>query len=270
MYDLGEQDIGHYRFELIAPAGVILDIYGVEYIATDGRIQNSWGNRNTLRYITRDGLNRFTSFKRRSGRYIFLTFRNLTSPVKIRNFQLIESTYPVHYIGSFNCSDARLDNIWTISTRTLKLCMEDTFTDCPLYEQTHWVGDARNESLLAYSVFDSRDIAKRCITLTAQSLERLPFAGCQTPSCWDVLIPAWSFLWGISVYDYYFYSGDTEFLKKTYPYVIQNLKGAEKYINKDNLFSGPFWNFFDWTAIDSNQKVVTHNSMLMIGAINSA
>lgn len=270
MYDLGEQDIGYYRLELIAPAGVVLDICGVEYITPDGRIQNTWANRNTLRYITREGVNRFTSFKRRSGRYIFLTFRNLTAPVKILNFQLIESTYPVHYIGSFNCSDARLDNIWTISTRTLKLCMEDTFTDCPLYEQTHWVGDARNESLFAYSVFDSQDIAKRCINLTAQSLERLPFAGCQTPSCWDVLIPAWSFLWGISVYDYYNYTNDKEFLKKAYPYVIQNLKGAEKYINKDDLFSGPFWNFFDWTAIDSNQKTVTHNSMLMIGAIDSA
>ncbi|MGB9603814.1 MAG: alpha-L-rhamnosidase C-terminal domain-containing protein, partial [Limisphaerales bacterium] len=270
MYDLGEQDIGYYRFEMIAPAGVIFDVYGVEYISPDGRIQHTWGNRNTMRYVTREGINTFTSLKRRSGRYLFLTFRNLNAPVKIRNFQLIESTYPLNYIGSFSCSDARLENIWEISTRTLKLCMEDTFTDCPLYEQTHWVGDARNESLLAYSVFDSRDIGRRCIMLTAQSLERLPFAGCQTPSSWDVLIPAWSFLWGISVYDYYFYSGDTKFLKQVYPYVIQNLKGAEKYINKDGLFSGPFWNFFDWTGIDSNQKTVTHNSMLMIGAIEAA
>ena len=270
LYDLGEQDCGYYRFELIAPEGVILDVFGVEYITPDGRIQHTWGNRNTLRYITKAGVNSFTSLKRRSGRYLFLTFRNVKEPVKIRLFQLIESTYPHNYIGSFSCSDARLDNIWTISTRTLKLCMEDTFTDCPLYEQTHWVGDARNESLLAYPVFDSRDIGKRCIRLTAQSLERLPFAGCQTPSSWDVLIPAWSFLWGISIYDYYFYSGDKEFLKEMYPYAIQNIKGAEKFVNKDDLFSGPFWNFFDWTRIDSNQKTVTHNSMLMIGAIDAA
>lgn len=270
LYDLGEQNCGYYKFELIAPEGVIIDIFGVEYIAPDGRIQHTWGNRNSLRYITKAGVNNFTSLKRRSGRYLFLTFRNVKEPVKVRLFQLIESTYPLNYIGSFSSSDARLDNIWTISTRTLKLCMEDTFTDCPLYEQTHWVGDARNESLLAYPLFDSRDIGKRCIRLTAQSLERLPFAGCQTPSCWDVLIPAWSFLWGISIYDYYFYSGDKEFLKEMYPFAIQNIKGAAKFINNENLFSGPFWNFFDWTHIDSNQKTVTHNSMLMIGAINAA
>lgn len=270
MYDLGEQNCGYYLFDLVAPAGVIVDIAGVEYLAPDGRIQHSWGNRNSLRYITKQGVNRFTSLKRRSGRYLFVTFRNLTAPVQMRGFQLIESTYPLNYLGSFSCSDARLDNIWAISTRTLKLCMEDTFTDCPLYEQTHWVGDARNESLLAYPVFDSRDIGRRCIRLTAQSLERYPFAGCQTPSGWDVLIPAWSFLWGISTWDYYWYTGDTEFLRQVYPDVIRNLKGAEKFVNEQGLFSGPFWNFFDWTPIDANHKTVTHNSMLMIGAIDAA
>ena len=90
--------------------------------------------------------------KRRSGRYLFLTLRNQKTPVQIRNLRLIESIYPVNQIGNFQCSDLRLDRIWEISTRMLKICMEDTFSDCPLYEQTHWVGDAANESLLAYPV----------------------------------------------------------------------------------------------------------------------
>ena len=153
-------------------------------------------------------MNRFTSLKRRSGRYLFVTLRTRSGPVSIRNLRLIESTYPVEPVGSFACSDARLEKIWDISTRTLKLCMEDTFTDCPLYEQTHWVGDARNESLLGYAVFGPTDLGRRCIRITGQSLERYPIAGCQTPSWWDVLLPAWSFLWGISAWDYYWYTGD--------------------------------------------------------------
>ena len=152
--------------------------------------------------------------------------------------QLIESTYPVSAVGRFACSDPRLDKIWEISTRTLKLCMEDTYTDCPLYEQTHWVGDARNESLFGYSVFGATDVPARCIRLTAQSLERYPIAGCQTPSCWDCILPAWSFLWGISTWDYYWATGDKEFLRQVWPAVIRNLEGAEKYVDKDGLFSG--------------------------------
>lgn len=39
--------------------------------------------------------------------------------------------------------------------------MQDTFTDCPLYEQTHWAGDARNEALIAFGVFGAHDLARR-------------------------------------------------------------------------------------------------------------
>ncbi len=270
MYDLGEQDVGYYQFEVLAEPGVILDIFGIEYIAPDGRLQHSWGNRNGLRYITEAGVNRFTSLKRRSGRYVFLTVRNHRTPVEIRRFQLVSSTYPVNQAGSFSCSDTRLDRIWDISTRTLKLCMEDTYTDCPLYEQTHWVGDARNESLLGYTVFGAYDLARRCARLTAYSLERFPIAGCQTPSSWDTLLPAWSFLWGISVWDNYFETADRQFLAEMYPYMIRNLKGAQKLTNDKGLFSAPFWNMFDWTGSDQSVRTVLHNSMFVTGAIDAA
>ena len=270
LYDLGEQSCGYYSFRLKAPAGTVLDVVQLEYIAKTGEIQTPRENRNGMRYITKEGLNEKISFKRRSGRYIFLTLRNMTAPVEIQNFHLIESTYPVDYQGSFACSDSQLTKIWEISSRTLKLCMEDTYTDCPLYEQTHWVGDARNESLFGYGVFGAEDLAKRCINITAQSMEHYPFAGCQTPSCWDTLLPAWSFLWGISVWDYYWQTGDKEFAKKYLPYALKNLKNTAKYINQDGLFSGPFWNMFDWSGADQGPNTVIHNSMFMVGAIDAA
>ena len=150
VYDLGEQRVGYLDFDLVADEGVHVDLYEVEYITPKGVVQHTWANRNGMRYITSQGANRFTSLKRRSGQYVFITLRNQHSPVHIRHLQVIESTYPVEAVGSFTCSDERLVRIWEISARTLKLCMEDTFTDCPLYEQTLWVGDARNEALYAY------------------------------------------------------------------------------------------------------------------------
>jgi hypothetical protein len=271
LYDLGEQNCGYYSFDLIADAGVCVDIYGIEYITPSNKIQHTWGNRNGMRYVTKAGVNQFISLKRRSGRYIFITIRNQKSAVKIRNFKLIESTYPINSAGSFQCSDQMLNKVWEISARTLKLCMEDAYTDCPLYEQTLWVGDARNESLFAYSTFGAYDLATRCIKLAAQSLERYPIVGCQVPSSWDCLLPAWSFLWGISVWEYYWHTGDVRFLKEMWPAVINNLKGAHSLIDgKTGLFSGPFWNMFDWTGIDQDRKTVLHNSMFVVGAIESA
>jgi hypothetical protein len=101
LYDLGEQDCGYYQLELQADAGVAVDVFGVEYIAPDGRIQHTGGNRNGMRYITRAGDNRFISLKRRSGRYVFVTLRHQRGPVSLRLLQLIESTYPVEGGGEF-------------------------------------------------------------------------------------------------------------------------------------------------------------------------
>ena len=270
-YDIGEQTVGYYDFEMIADAGVAVDIYGVEYISPSGQIQHTYGNRNGMRYITRAGLNRFVSMKRRSGRYLFVTLRNQASPVTIRRLRLIESTYPVNAIGSFRCSDERLTRVWEIAARTLKLCMEDTFTDCPLYEQTLWVGDARNESVFAYPVFGATDIARRCARLAAQSLERYPIVGSQVPTTWDVLLPAWSFLWGISIWDYYAFTGDRTFLEELWPSVVRNLEGAQGLLDPESgLFRGAFWNMFDWSGIDDVHAIVLHNSMLLVGAIDAA
>jgi hypothetical protein len=270
IYDLGEQSVGYYDLDLVAEAGVEIDIFGLEYITRDGTVQHTWGNRNGMRYITHEGSNRFISLKRRSQRYLFITLRKQTRPVRIRKIQVIESTYPINQQGWFSCSDARLDNIYEISARTLKLCMEDTFTDCPLFEQTHWVGDARNEAVFGFSIYGAEDLARRCIHLTAQSLERYPIVGCQVPSSWDCLIPVWSFLWGISVWDFYFYSGDRHFLREIWPAVLKNLAGAEEMLDQNGLFSGPYWNMFDWSAVDHWHHTVLHNTMFMIGAIQAA
>jgi alpha-L-rhamnosidase len=269
-YDFGEQNCGYYDFELIADEGVVVDIFGIEYIARDGTLQHTGPYRNGMRYVCKDGLNRFTSLKRRSQQYLFVTFRNVKRPVRIRKLRLIESTYPVTRAGSFSCSDAALERIWDISARTLKLCMEDTFTDCPLYEQTLWVGDARNEAVFAFTAFGAQDLSARCITLAGQSLDHYPLVLCQLPSAWETLLPAWSFLWGISVWDHYFYTGDREFLALVWPWVMRNLHGAARFLDQRGLFSAPFWNMFDWTDIDDSHATVIHNSMFLVGALDAA
>jgi hypothetical protein len=127
----------------------------------------------------------------------------------------------------------------------------------------------RNEALFSYPVFGAEDLVRRCIRLGGESLERYPLVGAQVPSGWDMLIPAWSFLWGISVWEYYFHSGDKKFLKESFRWVSKNIKNASKITDSKGLFSGPFWNFFDWSGNDYKKECVTHNTLLLIGAIDA-
>ena len=89
-YDLGEQNVGFWNFALFAPAGTVLDIAALEYMTPDGRLQHTGSNyRNLMRYICREGYNRYSSMRRRSGRYLFLTVRNAAGPVRIQLARLV-------------------------------------------------------------------------------------------------------------------------------------------------------------------------------------
>lgn len=270
-FDFGGQVCGYFEFSIQAEEGVIVDLNAIEFIREDGVLQHvhTW-NRNGLRYVTKKGVNRFTSLKRRSGRYLFVTLRNRKTPVEIKSLRIIESTAPVEAVGSFECSDPMLNRVWKMSERTLQLCMEDTFTDCPLFEQTLWIGDARNEALYAFTAYGNVDVSARSLELGAQSLEQFPIVGCQVPSSWDCILPAWSFLWGMHVWEHYFYSGDRRLLKKLWPAVQRNIDGALGMLNEDGLFSGTFWNLIEWAPIDEAQPTVLHNNMLLVGALRAA
>ena len=271
-YDFGKQRCGYFDFTLDTPAGTIIDLHLVEYIDPQGTVQHTVEyNRNGMRYVCKEGNNRYTSLKRRSGRYLFITLRNLERPAQLKGLRIIESTANVQPQERFKCSDENLNAIWNICEHTLKMCMEDVFTDCPLYEQTLWIGDARNEALYAFNIYGNYSVSARSLELGAQSLERFPMVGCQVPSSWDCLIPAWSFLWGIHAWEHYFYSGDLDFLKTLWPAILENIDGALSFIDpRSGLFSAHHWSLLEWAPIDHEHPTVIHNSILLAGAMKAA
>ena len=269
-FDLGVQRVGFVDFQIEAPEGTVIDIHLVEHLTDDGRVQHTEGNRNGLRLTTREGRNEWLSFKRRSGRFVFLTVKNHHQPVRLRRLQLIEATAPVEPVARFESSDPDLDRVWEASERTLRLCTEDVFTDCPLYEQTLWIGDARNEALYSAAVHGGIDVSARCLTLGAQSLSRFPLVGCQVPSGWDCLLPAWSFLWGMHAWEHFEKTGNKRFLRELWPAVVRNLDGALDRLNTQGLFEATYWNLLEWAPMDQSHPVVLHNSLLLAGALRAS
>ena len=266
--DLGELSAGYFCLDIDAPEGAVLDFSAVEHVSKEEVIQHTGYNRNGFRYVCRSGRQEFTSLTKRFGRHLFVTLREAVGPVTIHGVRLLESLAGVDRIARFRCSDSQLDAVWENSMRTMELCMDDVFVDS-LYEQTLWTGDAMVQQLYGLWGFDSRDLAVRAIRLGAQSLDRLPMVGAQVPSSWECLLPAWSFLWGVSVWDYYFYSGDKSMLTETWASVRKNLLAAECFLNASGLFEAPFWNLLEWAPIESAHRIVTHNSQLMLAAVTA-
>lgn len=268
-WDLGGQFCGYHEIEVDAPEGTAIDVSLIEHVRADGVLQHTDRNRNCFRYLTRAGHQRYTTRQRRSGRHLFLTVRGATGPVHLRSLIVRESRYPAETPVPFTCSDESLTRVWCAAHRTMQLSMDDVFIDS-LYEHTLWVGDARNEQLYALIAYGARDVSRRSMRLAADSLQRLPMVGSQVPSGWDTIIPIWSFLWGMSVWEYYDYSGEREALEEFWPAVTKNLRGGAAQLNSELLFDAPWWNLFEWADLDCDHRVVLYNTLFFIGAVEAA
>jgi len=264
--DLGEMGVGFLQFDIDAPEGVIMDWLGFESIQ-DGELDYAWGMNNVMRYVTQAGHQTFHSVVRRGARYFILTIRNLTAPMKIRQVRSLLNTYPVVHRGEFICNDHLLNQIWRIGRHTTRLCSEDTFVDCPTYEQTFWVGDSRNEGAVNYAAFGEYALSRHCLILAAQSLNRSPLVESQVPSGWENILTAWSLLWVLACEEYYQTTGDMDFLREIYPYIEKQARNCEDMLDDDGLLAIEAWNMLDWAPMDTpGAGIITHQNAWLVEA----
>ena len=264
LLDFGTEIVGFPEFEIDASEGTIIDLNCFEIIV-NGEWNWTDNLNNTLRYTAREGWQRFTSTVRRGFRFMQVTIRNASRPVRIRQIRCIQNTYPVLNEGAFKCSDALLTSIWEIGRRTTRLCMEDTFVDCPAYEQTFWVGDSRNEALTTYAAFGDTRLVKHCMRLAAQSLWRSPLPECAVPAGYGGIIPDWSMFWVLACEEYIRHTGDLQFAKSIRPPVLQTCRFLISCITPIGLMRYAAWNMLDWAPMDSpSGGINTHENALMV------
>lgn len=285
LIDFGRETIGYVEMDVDAPEGAIIDGNFFEGI-DDGGIFWTRNLRNSFRYICREGRQVFTSHERRGFRYGSFTFRNLARPLKIRHITHRMATYPVEARGRFHSSDETLNKIWEVGAYTVRLCMLDTYVDCPAYEQVYWVGDARNSALVNGIAFGAYDLTDRCVRLTGQSLSpelkmvipphiqamRTHIATSHVVSGWFDEIPMWTFLWIWMAWEQYMNSGDREALTVYYADVKECLSRCETFLTERDLFDIPdVWNLVDWAAQDLERDgEVVSNTALMAQASDYA
>ncbi|WP_052361554.1 family 78 glycoside hydrolase catalytic domain [Geminisphaera colitermitum] len=265
LLDFGREVIGYHEFEIDAPAGTIIDNHNFEFIQPDGRHNLAESMNNTFRYICREGAQRYRTLVRRGFQYSWFSLRNFQRPVRIRHIRVLLSTYPQERQGSFACSDAWLDRIWETGAHSVRCCSEDTYTDCPSYEQTFWVGDARNEALVDLVANGDPRLSAHAWRIVAQSLDRSPLAESQVPSAWENILPAWSFLWMRWGEEHYRLTGDRAFAREAIRAFDRNVDGIEKFLSPRGLIKIRAWNMFDWAAMDTPPGgEITHINCLAV------
>lgn len=155
-----------------------------------------------------------------------------------------------------------------MGANTIRACSDDTYLDCPCYEQDHWVGDARNEALIDWVVNGDPRLWFRCLIQEGRSLERSPMVEGQVPGYWQSILVAWTLLWMRSCAEYLTYTADKNGALQLLGFLEQNAKGLAKFINADNLLDIRAWSIVDWALMDTPHRgVITHQNMLAVLAL---
>ena len=186
-------------------------------------------------------------------RYFSVIIRNSQVPVKLK-IKIRKVHYPFTMEGNFNCSDNNLNEIFDISRRTQQICSLDAYVDTPWREQAQWWGDARVQ---AHNTFyldgDPKLLARGIRSIAGQTtLQGLTFGHAPTVA-YNCILPDFSLTWIMTLWDYYWQTGEIELFNEQYPRVqaLMDYFDSKEARAENGLlcFDQRYWYFGDWSDI---------------------
>jgi len=156
----------------------------------------------------------------------------------------------IPYVGSFKCSDERLNEIWETGAYTVHLNMQDYLWDGVKRDRLVWLGDMHPEVSVINSVFGFNEVVPKSLDMTRDV----------TPvTAWMNGISSYS-MWWILIHDeWYLHHGNLDYLKQQQPYLTALLKRLATFVDaggKENLDG---MRFLDWPT--ASNSVAVHEGL---------
>ncbi|MDR2674907.1 MAG: alpha-L-rhamnosidase [Opitutaceae bacterium] len=192
----------------------------------------------------------FTPLWWRTWRYVELRIRTAAEPLALDDIYGTFSAYPFRPEYAFSApGHPELDRMLDIGWRTARLCANETYMDCPYYEQLQYFGDTRIQAMVTmYNTRDTR-LVKNALEHGRQSVVPDGITMSRYPSAVHQFIPTFSLWWICMGHDYWMYRGDEDYLKTLLPAWRGVISFYEQLLKPDHsLARVPYWYFADWTA----------------------
>jgi len=185
----------------------------------------------------------------------FRTWRYLQMEIETKNEELIIddlksefTAYPLQENAVFETDQPELKQIWNTGWRTARLCANETYYDCPYYEQLQYVGDTRIQALISLYVSGDDRLVRNALMQYNESRFSEGLTQSRYPSASPQVIPPFSMYWVDMVHDYWTLRDDPEFVQKFLPGIDQVLNWFINRIDPKTGLLGKveYWNFVDW------------------------
>ncbi|MFA4945707.1 MAG: alpha-L-rhamnosidase C-terminal domain-containing protein [Lentisphaeria bacterium] len=274
--DLGVLHNGWLAFTATGPAAGKLVIAGLEAL-DDGpprRLQWPAGSNNALIYRLREGRQIFESFLPYGVRHLVVQYSG-PAPLRLEGLRLLTANCGSRRRGAFLSSEPLLNGVYQISTQAILSATDDTYTDCPTFEQVNWNFDNRMSALTDAGTCGNWEVMRNSIELFTEDPAYPGLVRSQYPSAWDNRIPMWSFHWIFLCLDHYRLTGDAAFTRRIFPQVAAGIEEGLGMVGPHGLLEWPpgpdTWHFVEWGhGRDDDHAVVSAEQAGFAGAIATA
>lgn len=210
---------------------------------TDGKVALG----TTDQFVMDGGAKRtFTTLAWRTWRYIQLVVTTQNQPLTIDSLSATFTAYPFEKLSKFTGSD-NLAEIEKIGWQTARLCANETYMDCPYYEQLQYFGDTRLQSVITMYNTSDKLLPRRAIENGRMSMTPDGITQSRYPCSDQQMISSYALSWIGMLYDYWMLRGDEQWLKTYLPAARSIAAWYEQFLREDKSLSHvPYWFFADW------------------------
>lgn len=155
---------------------------------------------------------------------------------------------PVKNKGAFQSEDPLMNQIYEVAIRTMHLTTREFFLDGIKRDRWVWSGDASQSYLMNYYSFFDNDVCKRTMRL---------IRGKDPVITHFNTIQDYTLYWFISLWQYYLYTADQEFMEEMYPAACTLMEEfcLPQTDSRGFLMAKPTdWVFIDWADIPDMNK----------------
>ena len=162
--------------------------------------------------------------------------------------------------GAFHSDDEQINKIWEVAAYTLHLNAREGFFDGIKRDRWVWGGDAYQSYFVNYYLMNDNDIVRR-----TQRILR----GAEPMTMHINTISDYTFYWIAAIWEYYYYTGDMQFLRSIYPTMLSTMDFVMGRLDEKGLYEKRRgdWVFVDWsTHFDKDSGPICAEQMLLCHA----
>ena len=254
LYDFGQETFGYLKFQEIKGEGTLNIYYGEsseealdkQYGETLDRVDIlADGQPATCRTaVNHNGM--LLLLHSKAFRYVYVeTEGNAAYSQLLMDYEY--APFDQERSGSFRCSDRQLNDIWKVGAYTMDLTTREFFVDGIKRDRWTWSGDAIQSYLMNYYLrFDNA-----CVRRTIRQLR-----GKDPVTAHINTIMDYTFYWFKSVFDYYTYTADIDFVREIYPRMKTMMQYVLQRTNDKGMAEGQpdDWIFVDWVDFPMHKR----------------